>query len=48
LLPAACAACPDLTLHVVADAGHHVFVVANAGRLYRRLADWLSIIAEDD
>jgi alpha-beta hydrolase superfamily lysophospholipase len=46
LLPAACVACPDLTLHVVADAGHHVFVVANAGRLYRRLVDWLSIIAE--
>jgi pimeloyl-ACP methyl ester carboxylesterase len=46
LLPAACVACPDLTLHVVADAGHHIFVVANAGRLYRRLTDWLSIIAE--
>lgn len=46
LLPAACVACPDLTLHVVADAGHHIFVVANAGRLYRRLVDWLSIIAE--
>jgi pimeloyl-ACP methyl ester carboxylesterase len=47
LLPAACAACPDLTLHVVADAGHHVFVVANAGRLYRRLVDWLSIVSEE-
>ena len=47
LLPAACAACHDLTLHVVADSGHHVFVVANAGRLYRRLTDWLSIIPEE-
>lgn len=48
LLPAACAACPDLSLHVVADSGHHVFVVANAGRLYRRLVDWLSIIPEEN
>jgi pimeloyl-ACP methyl ester carboxylesterase len=48
LLPAACAACPDLSLHVVADSGHHVFVVANAGRLYRRLIDWLSIIPEEN
>lgn len=48
LLPAAYAACPDLTLHVVADAGHHVFVVGNAGRLYQRLADWLNIVLEED
>ena len=47
LLPAAAAGCSDLALHVVRDSGHHIFVVANAGRLYRRLVDWLSIITEE-
>ena len=46
-LPAAAIACPDVALHVVADSGHHVFVVANAGRLYRRLVDWLKFIPEE-
>ena len=47
LLPAAAIACPDLALHVVRDSGHHIFVVANAGRLYRRLVDWLNIITKE-
>lgn len=46
LLPAACVACPDLTLHVVQGSGHHVFVATNARRLYRRIVDWLTILPE--
>jgi len=47
LLPAAAVACPDLALHVVQGSGHHVFVVADAGRLYRRLVEWLKFVPEE-
>lgn len=41
LLGADYVASPDFTLHVVADAGHHIFVVPAARRLYSRIINWL-------
>lgn len=34
-------ACPDLTVHVIADAGHHLFVIPTAPELYRRVVNWI-------
>ena len=39
--PAAFRACHDITLLVVPDAGHHVFVAAAAPALYARFAQWV-------
>jgi pimeloyl-ACP methyl ester carboxylesterase len=35
-------ACPDLTVYVIAGAGHHLFVVREAPALYERIACWAS------
>jgi len=40
-IPASFRACHDITLLVVADAGHHVFVAAAAPALYSRFAQWV-------
>lgn len=41
LLGAEYAASPDFTLHVVDDAGHHVFLAPAARRLYDRIGNWI-------
>ncbi len=41
LLGADYVASPDFTLHVVANAGHNVFVAPAARRLYDRIINWL-------
>jgi pimeloyl-ACP methyl ester carboxylesterase len=40
-IPAAFVGCRDITLLVVADAGHHVFVAEAAPALYARFAQWV-------
>jgi pimeloyl-ACP methyl ester carboxylesterase len=48
LLGADYVACPDFTLHVVPDAGHHVFVAPAARRLYARIANWIEGLDRPD